>query len=99
MAGKKYTAIKLVEYSLTLLIVACLKQATIFFVKKIFGGRGVIATSLKPHLTDAKGKVALLSYALSRDKLSISLPVLNAPVIQLPRPPYFLQIVGRKEGV
>jgi len=40
-------------------------------------GSRVIATSPKPHLTDAAGKVVQLSYALSRDKLSISLPALK----------------------
>ncbi|KKM98398.1 hypothetical protein LCGC14_1158350, partial [marine sediment metagenome] len=37
----------------------------------------VIATSPKPHLTDAKGKVVEFSYALLRDKLTISLPSLK----------------------
>ena len=37
----------------------------------------VIATSPKPHLADAKGKVVELSYALLRDKLTISLPSLK----------------------
>ena len=37
----------------------------------------VIATSPKPHLTDAKGQVVGLSYALLRDKLTISLPSLK----------------------
>ncbi len=37
----------------------------------------VIATSPKPHLTDAKGKVVSLSYALSGDKLTIKLPSLK----------------------
>ena len=37
----------------------------------------VIAKSPKPHLTDAKGKVVWLSYALLRDKLTLKLPSLK----------------------
>ncbi|TET54052.1 MAG: hypothetical protein E3J54_02925, partial [Actinobacteria bacterium] len=42
-----------------------------------YEGSKVLATSPKPHLVDAKGKKIMLSYALSRDKLTIALPSLK----------------------